>query len=86
MDEHPPRTRSGSDHPLRGSGDVAPAEDLMDATATARFLGVTKDLTYAMARRGDIPSVRFGRYVRFSRKALLAWIAAGGTPRHGSGG
>ena len=37
------------------------------------------DHLYQLARRGEIPSIKLGRALRFSLPALVAWIDAGGT-------
>ena len=48
---------------------------LLGAADVAQVLGVPETFVYALARRGDLPTVRVGeRYVRFRPEALLAWI------------
>lgn len=42
----------------------------------ARFLGVTRDTIYRMARRGRIPGIRLGRIWRFPQEVILEWLAA----------
>jgi excisionase family DNA binding protein len=49
---------------------------LLDANQASKFLSVPASWILAEARAGRIPHVRLGRYVRFSRDELLAWIAA----------
>jgi excisionase family DNA binding protein len=44
------------------------AEDL------ARLLDVPASWVYAQARKGAIPAVRLGRYVRFDRADVLRWL------------
>ncbi|MBV9465591.1 MAG: helix-turn-helix domain-containing protein, partial [Solirubrobacterales bacterium] len=41
----------------------------------AEVLGVRASLVYALARRGELPTVRIGeRYVRFRSETLVEWI------------
>jgi len=40
------------------------------------MLSVPKSWVYAAAREGRIPVVRLGRYQRFRKDAILAWIDA----------
>ena len=49
---------------------------LLSADDVAIVLGVPRTFVYALARRGDLPTVRIGeRYVRFRTQALEQWIA-----------
>jgi excisionase family DNA binding protein len=50
--------------------------DLLDAEAVARMLGVPKTWIYEHSRKGLIPTVTLGRYRRFRREAIEAWIEA----------
>ncbi len=48
---------------------------LLGAADVAQLLGVRETFVYALARRGELPTVRLGeRYVRFRPEALWAWI------------
>jgi excisionase family DNA binding protein len=47
---------------------------LLTAAQVAEMLAVTESWVWAHARSGDVPSVRLGRYVRFRRSSVLAWI------------
>lgn len=38
------------------------------------MLRVTSAWVYAETRRGRIPHIRLGRYVRYRREALLCWM------------
>ncbi len=42
-------------------------------------LGMTPAEVRSAARRGQIPHFRIGRRIRFSRRALEAFVASGGT-------
>lgn len=54
------------------------ADGLLTADEVAAWLKVRPKWVYEAAKRGDIPSIRAGRYVRFDRDALLEWAKAGG--------
>jgi len=48
---------------------------LLTASDVAEILRVPRSLVYALARRGDLPTVSVGdRYVRFRDEALRWWI------------
>ena len=48
---------------------------LMTAEDVAAILGVRSHYVYELARRGRIPTVRLGKYVRFRATAVEEWIA-----------
>lgn len=49
---------------------------MLEADEVAELLGVPRTFVYALARRGELPTVRVGeRYVRFRAEALAEWIA-----------
>ena len=47
---------------------------LMDASQVAELLGVPVTWVYEQSRRGRIPTVTLGRYRRYRRDAVEAWI------------
>jgi excisionase family DNA binding protein len=50
---------------------------LLNPEDVAAILGVPHTFVYALARRGEIPTVRIGeRYVRLRAGAIDRWIAA----------
>jgi excisionase family DNA binding protein len=51
-------------------------EGLLTATDAARVLGVPKSYILELGRRGDIPRVTMGKYVRFRPADLATYIAA----------
>jgi excisionase family DNA binding protein len=51
------------------------AEAVMTAREVAALLRVTPGWIYAATRRNEIPHVRLGRYVRYRRSAIEAWMA-----------
>jgi len=54
-----------------------PASDaarLLEAREVAALLGVNERWVREHTRRGEIPHVRLGRYVRYRRESIMAWI------------
>jgi excisionase family DNA binding protein len=47
---------------------------LLTAREVAELLNVPATWPLEQAREGRIPHVRLGRYVRFRREAVLAWV------------
>ncbi len=53
-----------------------PNNPLLTANQVAELLGVPATWVYDQARRGRIPTVTLGRYRRFRREAIEAWVAS----------
>lgn len=64
--------RAGADG--QDDGVVDPFE-MLTAGEVATWLRVTKDWVYTQTRADHIPYVRLGRYVRYRRSAVKAWVA-----------
>lgn len=47
---------------------------VMTADEVADLLRVRTDWVYEMARRGDLPSYKLGKFRRFSRRDVLDWL------------
>lgn len=66
-----------------------PPADLLTAQEVAVLLRVTLGWVYNETRRGRIPHLRLGRYVRYRREALDAWMreieSYAASPRRPSG-
>lgn len=79
---HAGRQRPGARRALAVLASPAPgehrpaADPLLTADELAAMLKVTKAWVYAETRAKRIPHVPLGRYVRYRRSAVLAWIAA----------
>lgn len=60
----------------RTSGPEAPNEDdhLLTVPQVADILRVPKGYAYELVRRGSIPAIRFGKYVRVPRPAFREWV------------
>jgi excisionase family DNA binding protein len=51
------------------------SEPLLTAEETAELLSVPKSWVYAETRAGRIPHLKLGRYYRYSRRSLEAFVA-----------
>jgi excisionase family DNA binding protein len=47
---------------------------LIDAGEVAQMLGMTVDWVYEQSRRGRIPTITLGRFRRYRRAAIEAWL------------
>lgn len=63
---------------MGSQGDPRPVDSanycLLDASEVAAMLSVPTRWVRDASREGRIPCVKLGRYVRFRREAVLAWI------------
>jgi len=48
---------------------------LLNAQEVAAMLGVPASWVYSQTRAGRIPTVKLGRYYRYRREAIEAWIS-----------
>lgn len=48
---------------------------LLSPAEAARELGIGRDRTYELIRKGRLESIRFGRVIKVPRKGLEAFIA-----------
>jgi excisionase family DNA binding protein len=66
--------------PVQSVADPAPKkrynETPVDAKVIAKMLGCTDKHVYAMAKRGEIPSLRYGRKVLFFVSEIEEWKQA----------
>lgn len=53
---------------------VSAAEELLTVDEVAQWLKVPKRWVYDRAQRGELPSGRVGRYLRFRRRDVNAFI------------
>jgi excisionase family DNA binding protein len=62
------------------------SDRLLTADEAAEILNVPTSWVRDASRRGELPCIRLGRYVRFDRDDLLAWIErqkqGGGSRKH----
>jgi excisionase family DNA binding protein len=49
-------------------------EALLEAKDVATWLGVKEDYVRDLGRKGQIPTVKIGKYVRFERNSIRQWI------------
>jgi excisionase family DNA binding protein len=69
----------GADAPVVGHADFRPLPpaEVLDAAQAAELLAVEEEAIVELAERGELPGRRIGDAWRFSRAALLQWLAAG---------
>lgn len=59
-------------------------ERLLDAVEVAELLGVPESWVREATRAGQLPCVTLGRYRRYDREDVVAWVQrqkSGGAPR-----
>ncbi len=61
-------------HGVQGRND-GEHETLLEAKDVAAWLGVKEDYVRDLGRKGEIPTVKIGKYVRFERDSIREWIA-----------
>jgi excisionase family DNA binding protein len=64
---------------------VTVADRLLTAPEVSEILALPVDHVYKLARRDEIPHLRFGRSLRFRAEAITGWLeeserGAGGNP------
>jgi len=60
---------------LQKKSKVSPSiESLLDAEKVAEILGVDKAYIYTQARSGKMPSIKLGKYRRFSPSKIKKWL------------
>ncbi len=50
-------------------------QDLLTLEEVAAWLRVPRSWIYERTRKGQIPHLKLGKYLRFRRNALTAWLA-----------
>lgn len=48
--------------------------EMMTVPEAAKYLRISRDLVYELAKRGDLPHVRLGRVIRIPQFGLEQWI------------
>ncbi len=59
---------------------IALDDDVLDVPGAMALLKVGRDAIYSMCARQAIPHRKIGRVLRFSRSALMGWLASCGSP------
>ena len=62
--------------PCDGSHERDGRDQLLTADEVAELMQVTRAWVYAETRRNALPHLRLGRYVRYRRAAIEAWMLA----------
>jgi excisionase family DNA binding protein len=68
----------------RRQDDGDPPGALLTAEQVARLLGVPQTWVYEQSRCGRIPTVTLGRYRRYRREAINAWVRQLEAPARGA--
>ena len=66
-------------HAAEGMSASLQFEPLLSDTQAGKILGLHPKTIQRLARRGEIPAVRIGRYWRFRASALNSWIELNST-------
>jgi excisionase family DNA binding protein len=66
--------------PLRNTAPEGALPIVLSVAQAASILGISKDLAYDLAARGELPSLRFGRRVVVPTKPLITLLNGGGLP------
>ena len=59
--------------------------DVLTVEQLAQLLQVDEKTVRSLAAKGDLPGRKLGRHWRFSRQAVLAWLATPERKRHAAG-
>jgi excisionase family DNA binding protein len=59
---------------IQGAAEDVFFEPLLSAKEAAKLLGVHEKTVQALARSGDVPCIRFGKYWRFRASVLDTWL------------
>ena len=62
---------------LEASEKAEPLEDIMNSRETARFLDIKLNTLYIKIHKGQLPFMKKGKKVYFSRQQLLEWMSEG---------
>ncbi len=51
------------------------SESLLDASSAAKLLAVKPSWIYEAVRNGQLPCLKIGRHIRFTRRMLEDWLS-----------
>jgi excisionase family DNA binding protein len=60
---------------INGSSSDEDEHDVLDVRGAMQLLMLGRSAVYDACTRGEIPHRRIGKLIRFSRAALLRWLA-----------
>jgi len=63
-------------HATPSDADATDAADVVNVEAIARLLRVGRNTVYTLVARNEIPHRRLGKQIRFSRAAVMRWLAS----------
>ena len=74
--ERAPGRDNGSDVATSGgTPDLLSDDDVLDVAEAAKLLRIGRNLLYELVGRNKIPHRRLGKQIRFSRAAVMRWLA-----------
>lgn len=73
-DDSRSRGRAEANRAVDSARARTPTGGLLTAAQVAELLGVPQTWVYAQSRSGRIPTVTLGRYRRYRREAIEAWL------------
>jgi excisionase family DNA binding protein len=56
------------------AGPPSNEEELLTVPDVARLVGVRVAYIYELVRRGELPAVKLGKYIRLSRRSVARWM------------
>jgi excisionase family DNA binding protein len=66
-----------TEYRLDASEKAERVEDIMNSQETAQFLNIKLNTLYIKTHKGELPYMKKGKKVYFSRQQLLEWMAEG---------
>jgi excisionase family DNA binding protein len=63
-------------YPANDEQPASVADAVLDVEETARLLRVGRNTIYELVGRNEIPHRRLGKQIRFSRAAIMRWLAS----------
>lgn len=66
-----------TEYRLAASEKAEPVEDIMNSRETAQFLDIKLNTLYIKIHKGQLPFMKKGKKVYFSRQQLLEWMSEG---------
>jgi excisionase family DNA binding protein len=66
-----------TEYRLQESEKATPMEDIMNTRETAQFLDIKLNTLYIKLHKGELPHMKRGKKVYFSRQQLLEWMSQG---------
>jgi excisionase family DNA binding protein len=66
-----------TEYRLRENEKAEPVEDILNSREAARFLDIKLNTLYIKTHKGELPYMKKGKKVYFSRQQLVEWMGQG---------